>query len=454
MRSKIFLLSVILVSIFILSCNSQADDADIEGTVTCSKIFINSVEILNDSDSAPVVQILPPSPGSCIGLLRCSSTPADSCMLPGSVASCKFNASGADVGIEKGGYCLNPLCEPVPCNNSPVEGCAGECSFHENGNWAGYMKGKYCYDKNDGYKGIDGTGIKMVFVRVNISSTTDITEICYGTVKMRIDNYESRDKYAIKLAKPGECLTNPGAKSAVWTGNFTMHYWEKPGFYKIGTDAINSCASSDYKSVHFKYLSSAQLCVAPENININYGVMSCKMNNVTAYGDMNMGDCNQSDLSSPEATIRNIGNTIVNAMVKSTDFICTSPGCGDFIPATRTSPFIMRGHLYIDLGNGWNDLQTEFEKMYFMPHCNCMDYYGIPPGPHATNSLNLMINPMKCVKAGAYKQTFTIIPDTDTEEECCQDNREQRYPGDNTCILPPQCYEIPGRYPYGTNCSR
>lgn len=460
MRSKSTLVGVFLVTVLFLSCGTAAQQSGAGLNLTCPPVMINSIEILNDSLAEPGLQIFPAVPEKCIGILRCSSEPVADCMLQGGIAYCGFNASSADVGLDRGGYCLAPGNTPVLCNNSPVANCIGECSFHESGKWAGFMLGEYCYDRYDGYKGIDGSGIRKVAVKVNVSSPAGIKLICpkdtdSGSVKMKIDNYESKNKYSINLNPPNQCYNSTNAsnlKSAIWTGEFFMHYWEMPGFYDIKVSASTCCGSSSHKNTNFEYLSSAQLCIAPNEVYIDYGSGSCDMNNLTSQGDMIMGSCNQSDLSSKEATLRNIGNTRVNALAKSTDLECVSPDCWNVIPATKLTPFKKIGNLYIDFGNGWNDLQNEFEKINLDPHCGCENYYGLPPGPHATNIINLMIKPMMCVKPGAYRQDLTITADI-ADEGDCQDNREQRYPQNDTCIEPPQCYEIPGRYPFGTNCS-
>jgi len=472
MHSKFFLFGGILIFVFAISCNSHAYTLGSVVTITCPPIVINSLEILNDSDNSSTgVQISPPVPGRCMGLLRCSSKPSTSCC---DDCRCFYiaNASspeGFSYSGEGGTHCatgFGPGYEPAgyaACDNYPVDGCTGECNFNENENWMGYGNGAYCYDGNDGYKGIEGNGIKNITVRVNISNPGGIQMVCSnlqggGSVKMTIDNYESRKKYKIKLNGPEECNNSTLASaltSAVWTGNFRMHYWEKPGFYSVKVNAINACGSSISKNANFEYLSSAKLCIAPGDVNMDFGTVNCTADNATAYGDMNMGDCNRSDISSPGATIRNVGNTVVNAMVHSTDMVCISPGCSDVIPASKASPpspGYLQGNLWINLGNGWNDLQTTPEKMRFTPHCSCIDYYGIPPGPHATNSFDLMIYPLKCVKAGIYRHTFTITAIAG-EGKYCQDDREALYPKNNTCVLPPQCYEIPGRYTYGTACS-
>ena len=472
MHPKIFLFICILIFSFALSCNTLAYSIGSVVNIVCSPVVINSFEILNDSDNSSAgVQIAPPVPEACIGLLRCESKPTESCC---DECGCFYivntsEPAGFSYSGEDGTHCatgFGPGYQPTGysvCNNSPVNGCIGECGFNKNGNWQGYGNGAYCYDENDGYRGIDGTGIKNVAVRVNISNPGGIKHVCSnlqngGSVKMMIDNYESHNKYSIKFTNPAECYNSTLAsalKSAVWTGNFKMHYWEKSGFYSVKVNVATACGSSISKNANFEYLASAQLCIAPTDVNVNFGTISCAQDNATAYGDMNMGDCNQSDLSSPKATIRNIGNTLVNAMVQSTDMECISEDCVDFIPASKASPpspAYIQGSLWINLGNGWNDLQTTPEKMRFNPHCSCFNYYGIPPGPHATNSFDLRIYPLKCIEPGIYRQTLKIISAVTNGGEHCQDDRETLYPKNNTCILPPQCYEIPGRYNYGTAC--
>jgi len=507
-------------------------------TSGCVPISIMSITIYNDSSQSPGTQITPEIP-ACIGVIKCDATPADNCSLEGGAAMCQFDEQGKDVGITKGTYCLDPSYEPVLCNfSSPGTvpfNCSNSCEYDINGNWKGEGKGGWTYDPLDGYR----NGLQLVKVNVTINSTGGVDHLCKangGFVKIWVDNYDSQDGelQEILLIDPPECSNETLAdivNISSWTGFFFMHYWEKPGKYVVNAEAVSCCGETDRDKEVFNYQSSNKLCLTPRGRSIQYeNAEMCIDKNSTALGDVNTCNCDPCDLSTGNHTIRNIGNTVINAIVSATHLTCQVPSCeSDRIPvsiaADASGGFYSQGNVYINLGNGWNDLQTTPEKIRMnnqvycfkepvcgngkcewgekqsCPHdCVCsgsnncsednLTIYGLPPGPHATNVMDLIINPLPCKSPGTYAQTITIISDP-IGDVCCQDDREKEWPckypldiyrdgytskgvnvlgqtgnydalglcnlrllsdygNPDDCITPsiptPQCYEIPSRY--------
>ena len=530
------ILIAILIALMVFAQGVSADDGDANFTGGCPPVTILDVTIYNDSSPTPGTQITPEIP-ACHGVLKCSATPHTNCTWEGGSAMCQFNATGHDVGIATGTHCLDPSHDPVLCTfSAPDTGCDDQCEYDINGMWKGAGKGGWTYDPDDGYK----MGLQLVKVNVTINSTGGVEHICKangGVVKIWVDNYDSQngDLQEILLMDPPECEDDELADTvniSSWIGYFFMHYWEKPGKYVVNAEVVSCCGETDRDKEIFNYQSSNKLCLAPSGKSIMYGSATmCVDKNSTAYGDVNTSTCEQCDIGSAPATIRNIGNTVINAYVHATHLMCQVPSCGsDRIPvsiaANGNGGFYKQGNIYINVGNGWNDLQTtpeqmnlthqaycikepicgngicEWGEMQGCPYdCTCypgpcseqnLSVPGLPPGPHATNIMDLIINPLPCKSPGTYKQTITIV--SNPIEQCCQDHRELEYPCDypldinwagytskgvsvlgqagnydalglcnvqklsDDCITPsiptPQCYEIPNRYStkWGDTC--
>jgi len=467
---KILNLALVILIAYAMISGVSANGNGAGFNATCPPVTINSVTIISDEDNAtPGVQIYPTLPDNCLGVLKCDASPDPECELEGGKAHCSWNASG-DMTDDYGTHCKNPQGNLVLCNfTAPDTGCPDQCEYDKSGKWIGAGLGGWTYDPYDGYM----MGLKTVTVEVNVSAVGGIEHVCDGgVVKIIVDNYDLQ-KEAIVLEDPSMCSIDDEAGSAIWSGTFKMHYWEKPGFYNVIAEVVSCCGEDDTDAYnYFQYQETPALCIAPPGKTIDYGsAIVCMDDNATAMGDALMSNCTQCDIGSPEATIRNIGNAVLNAIVSGTDLVCTKGDCGgDKIPVSHAGTFPQQGNIWIDLGNGWTSLWNVPMKMNMVaqnyctktittgcPQCTeTVHVYGLPPGPHATNFLSLMINPLPCVGTGYYSQTITITHDV--IEGCCQDHREAHYPDDTKCLTPtaptPQCYEIPNRYgvEYLTTC--
>ena len=467
----------IIIALIALMVFSQCVSAGSGGStvnIDCPPVTISAVTMTDNDVTTTGFQVDPEVPNECIDVVKCDATPKQECC---DNCGCFYVANGSYVG-DGGTHCatgFGPGYQPtgvIPCNYI-VPSCNDSpwnngCDFDANAQWVGNNAGGYAYDVDDGYK----MGLKQVRVNVTINTSGGIKWLCTtyldgGIVTMKVDNYDSQKgtRQVYSFGDPPECSAPEGVYSATWTGYFYMHYWEKPGIYAIDIDAESCCEKKDTTGVIFEYMPTSALCIAPPGKNIDYGnVGACGIGtNATAYGDVITSTCEQCDLCSEPPTLRNIGNTMVNLEVYATDM---TSGNGDIIPVSKVGLPYVQGNLFINVDTSWNDLQNIPETITLpaQEYCNhtvttgcpsCLDQVvydpGLPPGPHATNNISLMMMPIPCVPPGQYSNAIYISakPAVDV---CCQDHREP-YFGSSLCITPPQCYEIPGRYPYGTPCA-
>ena len=473
---------IALIALMVLSQFVSANSIGSKVNIICQPITITGISITDTDNTTDGFQVEPVKP-PCLDVVKCNTSPSSKCC--GS-CGCFYLANGSFVG-GNGTHCAigygpgyQPVgftaCEydPPYCTDSPWN---NGCDFDSNGSWVGNNEGGYTYDINDGYT----MGLKKVMVNVTINASAGIKWVCTnyldgGRVTMKVDNYDSQKgtQKIYTLIDPPECDNYTGVQSATWTGYFYMHYWEKPGKYTVTVSAESCCKAADKMSELFEYEAKAGLCIAPPGRDINFGdITACGSNeSAVANGDYIQSNCGQCDLCSEPPTIRNLGNVMVNLGVYATDMmISNNGGNGDRIPVSHTpgGPYgavgYQQGVLWINVGTGWNDLQDKEETIALPPqiYCNrteqgqcpdCNDitvyYNGLAPGPHATNNLSLMMWPIPCAPTGQYSNSLYVsaIP---ADDVCCQDHREP-YFGSSECITPPQCYEVPGRYPYGTAC--
>lgn len=427
------------------------------GNVGCAPPSIDSINIVAQ-DANPIaagLQITPQLPSQCLDVTKCNASPVAACQTFGANNHCEWNATGGYVGVSAGTHCLDASQQPVLCTFT--EKCDDDCAYNAAGQYVGPNKGGYTYDEDDGYK----LGLKTLTVQVVVSTASGIkAQICEGGgVYLTVDNYDLQKTKVIKLLPVDlSVCNNASATTATFNGSFKMHYWEKPGWYSVEIEAVECCTEKAIGGAIFEYTETPAVCVAPAEKTMNYGTM-IPGQSAYALGDVIKSNCSQCDIGTAPATVRNIGNAVINVDVSSSHMDCVvseTPGCaGNRIPVTEE---YTNGVIYIDLGNGWKQLSKTSTAMNLTaqdyctqnvtlgcPNCSSviMPVYGLPPGPHATNNLSLMINPVPNVAVGYYMHTVTITPKQ--IEKCCQDHREIAWPTTKTCITPPQCYET-GRY--------